>query len=1036
MIGKTISHYKILSKIGEGGRGIVYKAEDIDLKRTVALKFISPHLADNAEDLESLYQEARSASQLNHPNITTIYEIGHSGKFNFIAMECVDGETLKSKIQRESLSLKEIIHIALETLNGIKAAHHNNIIHRDIKSENIMVAESGSVKVMDFGLARNLDKGNVTKVSKTLGTIAYMSPEQVEGSRVDQRSDIYSFGIVLYELVAGRLPFVGEHEAATLYSIVNELPPNIETLNSIANTNLIAIIEKTIEKIPDNRYQNVSELLDDLNELKGGTFKRRIKKPSWLSAIPKKINRAWLVGGLITILLIGLVTLMQFLGGIKKPVRIINSLAVLNFDNIQEPDDPNRLGQILQELIIADLSEIPNLKVYSSQRLFDIQKQLGSDNRNSIDPSLATNIAQEAGAKTMLTGNVIQTGSKLILTSQLINTNDGSIIKSHQVEGNDIYSMVDELTSQIQFDMQLPTGKDESIDVAVADKTTSSMNAFQYYFIGIDYFNDSHFQEAVVELKNAIEIDSTFSSAYYKLALAQWWSQSEMDNETIENAQKSLSKILNGSWYRTTKEKLLAQGALELTKYNYSEAEDIYQQLIDFLSDEKEAWYGLGEAYFHGSQDMEKASNAFERAVELDPEFTIAYRHIFDIYSSRNEYDSGIIRATQLIERNPDNVWGHIFLGQMLVGKEDYTQAKITFEDALQIDQNIKIIYKYLTQIYIELEQFDEGIIFADNLIKSNNPNASLYHLLAQMYIGKNEIQQAIQTYKTGPNETQNSFQNLLNLAHAYQLNGDYNQVISQYDKAQQIFPEIWESKGMFLLSSIYIEQGRYKDVIELLKARLSYLKESDLNTQAELLNSWAFLSYLLGDYDIAINKIEQVLSNSVSLHNQLIGYLIKGILLAENNNFSEQLNFMQVAQDSVSRHPEESFYNILNSAIRFNYYFAKKDYNYAITEFDNMDDKGGFKYRYNYYAALVYIELKNYSKVMELIKDMRKQLISSDVRSFIYPRSFYLEGLVNEGRNNIELAKKNYQTLLNIWQDGDKEAPDYQNVLQRYNSL
>ena len=361
MIGKTISHYKILSKIGEGGRGVVYMAEDIDLKRTVALKFISPHLVDNTKDLDSLYQEARSASQLNHPNITTIYEIAHSGKFNFIAMECISGETLKNKIQREVLSLKEIVDIARATLDGIKAAHDKNIIHRDIKTENIMVTESGSVKVMDFGLAKNLDRQDVTRVTRTLGTIAYMSPEQIEGSQVDQRSDIYSFGIVLYEMVVGRLPFVGEHEAATLYSIVNELPPDIASLNPDANPNLIAIVEKTIEKSPDNRYQNVSELLDDLNELKRGKFKPHIKKLSWLSAIPKKINRAWFVGGLVTLLLIVFATLIQFVRGGNESAQIVNSLAVLNFDNIQEPNDPNRLGQILQELIIADLSEIPNL---------------------------------------------------------------------------------------------------------------------------------------------------------------------------------------------------------------------------------------------------------------------------------------------------------------------------------------------------------------------------------------------------------------------------------------------------------------------------------------------------------------------------------------------------------------------------------------------------------------------------------------------------------------------------------------------------
>ena len=1036
MIGKTISHYKILDKIGEGGRGVVYKAEDIDLKRVVALKFISPHLTDNVEDLERLYQEARSASQLNHPNIATIYEIGHSGKHNFIAMECISGETLKGKIQKEALTLNKIITIAIETLNGIKAAHNSKIIHRDIKSENIMVNDSGVVKVMDFGLARDLDKKDITRVSSTIGTIAYMSPEQIEGSKVDLRSDLYSFGIVLYEMVTGLVPFIGEHEAATLYSIVNELPSDIATINPDTDTGLIAIIEKTIEKSPNDRYQNASELLDDLIELKSGTLNNRLKRPFWLSFVPKKIKQNRIVGGIIISLIIGLATILLYFNGVKGSSTIYNSLAVLNFDNIQEPEDPNRLGQILQELIIADLSEIPNLKVFSSQRLFDIQRQFGSENRNSIDPSMATEIAQEAGAKIMLKGNIIQTGNNLILTSQLINSNDGSIIKSHQVEGDDIYAMVDELTTQIQSDMQLPVSVDDQIDIAVADKTTSSMTAFQHYFMGTDYFNESHFDEAIVELKNAIEIDSTFSSAYYKLAMAQWWSQSEMNSETIKNAQESLTKVINGSWYTTTKEKLLARGALELTKHNYSEAEVIYQQLIDFISDEKEAWYGLGEAYFHGSQDFEKASYAFERAVELDPEFTIAYRHIFDIYNLRNQYDSGIIRATQMIDRNPDNVWGHIFLGQMFVGKEDYIQAKNTFQTALQIDHDLDIIYHYISYIFIELNQFNEGITFANDLIDSEGPAKQFNNLLAKMYIGKNEIIKAIDIYQNIIDNEPSSFQNMLSLAYAYQLNGQYDQAMAQCFNAERLFPELWKNKGVMLLSSIYLEQGRYKDVINLLEEGLSQLEESDLNMQTELHNSLAYLSFLLGDYSKASNKLNQVLSSSVSFKNQLVAYLIKGYLFVVENNINGLTEISQVVQDSVIQNKDETFHNIYNSALQFNNHFARGNYQSAIDEFNSMDDKGDLKYRYNYYAGLAYIELDNYPKVFELLNEMRKPVLPPNVHSFLYPRSFYLEGLVHEAMGNSEQAKISYQTILRIWKDGDIEAPDYQDALQRFNNL
>jgi len=1035
MIGKTISHYKIQSKIGEGGRGVVYKAEDIDLKRTVALKFISPLLAENAEDLDSLYQEARSASQLNHPNITTIYEIAHSGKHNFIAMECIGGETLKDKIQRESLSLEDTIHIAIATLNGIKAAHDNNIIHRDIKSENIMVTETGVVKVMDFGLAKNLEREDVTKVSKTLGTIAYMSPEQIEGSRIDQRSDIYSLGVVLYEIVSGRLPFVGEHEAATLYSIVNESAPDIETVNPNANSNLVAIIEKAIEKNPNDRYQDTSELLNDLTELQEGTFKKGFKKPSWLSKIPKKINQTWFIGGVISVLLIGLVSILLLMYGGKGSANIFNSLAVLHFENIQNPDDPNRLGQILQELIIADLTEIPNLKVFSSQRLFDIQRQLGSDTRTLIDPSLATDIAKQAGAKTMLTGNVIQTGNNLILTSQLVNTDDGSIIKSHQVEGNDIYAMVDDLTSQIQFDMQLPAVEGEQIDIAVADKTSSSMNAFQHYFAGIDYFNDSHFKEAIVRFKSAIEIDTTFSRAYYKLALSQWWSQSEMHNESIENAQNSLSKIINGSWYRTTKEKLLAQGALELTKQNFVEAENVYQQLIDFLPDEKEAWYGIGEAYFHGSQDFDKASDAFERAVELDPDFIIAYRHIFDIYAYNEEYDSGIIRATQIIDDKPENVWGYIFLGQMFVAKKEFDQAKQTFKDALEIDSDLSIIYQYLTKAFIELKQFDDGISYANDIIGTKD-NPLKYDLLAHMYIGNRDYNRAIDVFERGLALYPDSFIMMLNLANAYLLEGNYQQAINQCRIIERNHSTLWKSKGRQLLGSINTEQGKYAESLQLVQDMITESEESDPIIRADLLNSWAYISYLSGDSETANQKLDQAISISIAPKNVYITYLIKSFVLAKNNDLAELLKLSQIVQDSLDINIDDSFIPTINNSIKFNYYFTSRDYSSAIEVFEKMEERNQITIRYYYYAGIAYYEIGETEKLEGLIEKMTNPFVQSNLRAFNYPRSYFLKGLVNEANGNQIFAKQDYQYLLNLWKDGEKNALDYQIVLQRFNSL
>jgi len=1035
MIGKTISHYKIISKIGEGGRGIVYKAKDLDLKRTVALKFISPHLANNKEELDSLYREAQSASKLNHPNITTIYEIGHSGKHHFITMEYLDGETLKEKIKRDSIGLEECIDIAINTLNGLKEAHDSNIIHRDIKSENVMLTSSGTTKVMDFGLARSLERDNVTRVNVTLGTIAYMSPEQIEGSRVDQRSDLYSFGVILYEMVTGRLPFVSEHEAATLYSIVNEPPPDVLEQAPDVNPHLAAIIDKALEKKPDNRYQNCDELLNDLTELKGGSLKIKFRKKRANTNWPKYLfSGKRLIATLSSIIFLFLLVFFTF-KYITKSSQLVDSLAIMNFENMNQPDDADRLGQILQELIIADLSDIDDLKVFSSQRLFDIQKQLGSENRSSIDPNLATDIARRAGAEALLTGKIIQRDNGLMLTSQLININDGSVLKSYQVDGNDIYQMVDNLTGLIQTDIRISGDESDTVADAVADKTSSSVNAFQYYFNGVDYFNKSHFKEAIVEFKNAIAIDSTFSNAYYKLAMAQWWSQSELSTETIEDAQASLQKVLNGQWYKTTKEKLLAQGALELTRQNFSEAELLYQQLIDFIDDEKEAWYGLGEAYFHGKQNFDLAKDAFERAIELDPAFTVAYRHIFDIYAMNKEYDSGIIRATQLIDSNPENVWGYIFLSNMLIGKKDYERAKDVLEDAIELDPELSSVYQSFSKVYSELEQFDEGIEFINGL-RTVNDFYGKYEFLGRMYIGKKQYENAIDVYERAMVINPNNYHILLMIGHTYQLDGKYQLAINHCQRIRTEYPELWKIKGRQLLINVYSELGRYSDTIELLEEMLNDITEDQFALKSDMFNNLAYYYDLVGNSEKSEQYLDESISSTNSVEEHLVSHLIRSFILSKNNDLAGLLELKNTVSDTLNSSSIDSELRIIENAINFNYYFTSRDYVKAIEEFNLMDPESQITERFYYLAGLAYFEQGEFERVAELSEKMRETRMPFGVRAYLYPRSYLLSGLVNEANGNTNAAKNNYQRQLDIWQDGDNNALDYQIVLQRFNSI
>jgi len=271
MIGKTISHYKILEKLGEGGMGVVYKAQDIKLDRLVALKFLPKHLLCDSETKIRFEQEAKAASALDHPNICTIHEIDEVEGECFISMAYIEGESIKNLLKEKTLSLKEVLDITIQVCEGLVVAHEKGIVHRDIKSDNIMLTSRGQVKIMDFGLAKLRGATKLTKTGSTLGTMPYMSPEQVQGIEVDKRSDIFSFGVVLYEMITGQLPFKGEHEAAIIYSIINETPEPLARYKANVPERLQRLVDKTLEKDRDIRYQSAAEVIADLKGLQKET---------------------------------------------------------------------------------------------------------------------------------------------------------------------------------------------------------------------------------------------------------------------------------------------------------------------------------------------------------------------------------------------------------------------------------------------------------------------------------------------------------------------------------------------------------------------------------------------------------------------------------------------------------------------------------------------------------------------------------------------------------------------------------------------
>src|ERR1051325_676521 len=626
MIGQTVSHYKILEKLGEGGMGIVYKAQDTELDRVVALKFLPHYLASDAVEKERFYHEARAASSLNHPNIATIYEIKEFENRLYLAMEFIEGKTLKAVASREILSQQKTLDIAIQVCDGLAAAHEKGVVHRDIKSDNIMITPKGQVKIMDFGLAKVKGATKLTKAGSTLGTAAYMSPEQAQGEEVDQRSDIFSFGVVLYELATGHLPFYAEHQAALIYSLINEDPQPLARYNDKTSAEMERIVLKALAKDREDRYQHVDDLLADLRrERKSLEYARtgyaRSTTAPMPAAAPQKTGRLLKllipVGTLAILIAIAIVfnpfnfqISTQKSNAASEP----SSLAVMYFENIPDPEDKDHTGEMLSNLLITALFQTRNLDVISRERLYDIRKELGEGDSKTIPPSLATKIAQRAGVSMMLLGSILQKEPTLAVTYRLLEVQSGKILSTQRLSGfskERIFSLADTLALLVKGELNL-TGQTDTRPIAEA--TTRSTEAYRSYLEGVDLIEKFSVNEAEAALKRAIELDSNFAMAYNWLTVVEFRLGK---NTEADAAMRRAYELRNNVGER---ERLLIEGSYARNVgQDPASTKRILEQLIEKYPGEQAAYLVLALTYYQPFCDPEGAIRVIQAGLKRDP---------------------------------------------------------------------------------------------------------------------------------------------------------------------------------------------------------------------------------------------------------------------------------------------------------------------------------------------------------------------------------------------------------------------------------
>ena len=676
LVGKTIMHYRIIEQVGQGGMGVVYLAEDKKLERKVAIKFLPHYISINSEERERFKIEAKAAAALNHPNIATIHAIEESEEQIFIVMEFIDGVELKEKIKVGSIPIEETIKIAIQIAAGLEAAHKKGIVHRDIKSSNIMITNDGKVKIMDFGLAKISSGNQVTVIGSTLGTIAYMSPEQTNGEKVDHRTDIWSFGVVLFEMITGHLPFKGDYDQAVIYSILNEQPVTNEKISNLPH--IKKVIRKALKKDCKERYSQVSELVSDL-----------------ASANVTKTDSA-----------------ISYSREIKK-------LAVLPLSNLINDPQTNFLGFALADQIIGSIAYSKHVLVRPSStvrkyqdKVIDIQKTGSELNVNYI-----------------LAGNYLKEADTIRLNIELVDLESENMIwrEAIQIKYNNVFELQDIVSQKVVEGLKVQFSKEER--ERMRPDIPKNPIAYEYYLRAVSYPQTIEGSKLAIKMLNSsIELDPDLALAYVELG-SRYNQLSQVGKGTEEankNAETALLKALS------LKDDLLpALAYLALIYTDVGKHEEAHSLLIRALKiNPNDAWLHFSLSYHYRYIGfLEESRKEAETAISIDPN-NPRFRSSIITYMFLGRYEE-VLSTFYLDSESPFTL---NYLGEVAFRNGNKNLAFEYFEKGLSIKDEIGEYYFASAFIEFMNGNVEEAAKFNFKRESENPSDSEIWYEIARLY--------------------------------------------------------------------------------------------------------------------------------------------------------------------------------------------------------------------------------------------------------------------------------------------------------------
>ena len=995
MIGRTLSHYKILDELSRGGMGVVYRAVDVKLDREVALKVLPPELVEDEERKRRFVQEAKAAAALEHPHIGVIYEIDEAEGVTFIAMELIRGDKLGDVIQKERLSVSRALDLGIEVAEGLARAHDKGIAHRDLKPGNIMLTEDGHAKIIDFGLAKLVEPltggpseaktvtRRETDPGKIMGTVTYMSPEQARGIKVDHRSDVFSYGIVLYEMLSGKPPFQGATGMDTLHAIMKEPAPPLATLGGEvpeeAGREIRRVLDKCLAKEPGERYQTMKDAVVDMR-----TARRRLESGT-MSAVSgvhapvvesKEGRRPWAILGGVAAVIFLVAAILFFWrpsteevpsGTPSKP-----SLAVLYFENNTGDPSLDWLRTAITNMLVTDLSQSPQVRVLGTETLYQILKEMRRLDDRVTSLEVVQEVAERGDVDIVVLGNFVKAGDTIRISVRLQEASSGEILSTERVEGvgeSSIFPMVDDLTRRIRANFETSAVAKVELDRDIKDLVTSSVEAYRYYEEGRRYHLLGKFKEAVLPYEKALAVDSGFAMALLRLA------EVHGNQGHMKEAEEYVRRALEQADRLTARERYYIEG--------------VYYQ-------RKEGTRG-------------RSIEAYEKVLELDPDNAARFNLAF-VYYSLERFDEAIVHLEELTRRR------YSFVGTPWLLARAYSAQRA---------------------------QFDRGYEALQDYI-ARNPDTSQGHFnLGDHFTDWGKLDEALAAFEKAQSLSPGDPSPLVGMWRVFILREEWKRAQAAAQSLEELPESVWKYRGSHLLAVTRLYQGRSREGLTFLGRARAYAESGTRKAQAD--TDAARLLLEEGQAARALERAQQAQREGKGNYPEWEGLFLAALAqarLGHREDAETTAEALRRNTESLPTEKEKRRYHHLAGELAL----GRGDARVAIKELEQAQSMLPARGPMPLFLvapqpqhvpvwfslATAYLAAGEEEKAAERFYHITESTTEHIFWPIPYVRSFYFLGKIHENRGEWDKSREYYRRFSDFWKDGDMDRKRVEEALSK----